>query len=220
MRSKYHALSGKFGRLAIIRRAANSLNNMVQYVCWCDCGRMTTVRGSHLARGESKSCGCLKREVGEITRITSTTHGHSRSGKYGESSPTYESWSSMKYRCHSAKHPSHHRYGGRGITVCERWHKFENFLQDMGERPEGMEIGRKDNDGGYFKGNCRWETPAQNSRNTSKNLILTFDGKSMCLTEWSEVCGIGTTTIKQRLLRGWSIQKSLTQPVQYQRRTA
>lgn len=95
-------------------------------------------------------------------RGLASNHGHCVGGK---SSPTYRSWTHMKNRCFSTKHHAYHRYGGRGITVCGMWLKFEPFLEDMGVRPKGMSIDRRDNDGNYEPGNCKWSTPAEQASN-------------------------------------------------------
>ncbi|MFE0766129.1 hypothetical protein [Streptomyces smyrnaeus] len=123
--------------------------------CVCDCGTPRTVLFGEW--GKTKSCGCLRREV---TAARSTTHGHSRTSIYG-------TWADMVARCTRPTHQRWADYGGRGITVCERWRDFANFLADMGERPAGMELDRIDNDRGYEPGNCRWadgSTQAKNRR--------------------------------------------------------
>ncbi len=103
---------------------------------------------------------------GEKT-VDNTVHGHRRRGYR---SPTYYSWCAMKERCNRPKHPRYARYGGRGISVCDRWHFFENFLFDMGERPEGKNLDRIDNDSGYYKENCKWSNPKEQANNRCNNL--------------------------------------------------
>lgn len=105
------------------------------------------------------------------------------------------------------------RWGGRGITVCDRWKQFENFVADMGECPEGMSIERIDNDKGYFPENCKWATGKEQSRNTVRNRLLTVDGKTMPLVAWSERTGLSRTVITQRIdSYGWPVKKAIRTP--------
>ena len=121
----------------------------------CDCGREVNVARASLARGTSKSCGCLRMNAGSRTR----THGMSKT-------PTWVSWMSMKDRCLRPTNRCWMDYGGRGIVICQRWlESFENFLADMGERPEGMTLDRINVGGNYEPGNCRWATPTEQRRN-------------------------------------------------------
>jgi hypothetical protein len=113
-------------------------------------------------------------------------------------------WSSMVRRCTNPRNKAFPAYGGRGITVCDRWRDFTNFLADMGECPEGLSIDRKDNDKGYEPGNCRWATQSEQCRNTRRNVILTLNGVSHCLVEWAEITGINYGTLNDRIRRGWS----------------
>ena len=124
----------------------------------------------------------------------------------------YTSWASMKRRCGDPENQDYHLYGGRGITVCDRWMKsFYDFMADMGPRPSRKHmLDRKNNDGNYEPGNCRWATPLQSGRNTRKNKRITFSGKTLCLSEWSEETGFSQDVIQARLSRGWSIEETLT----------
>jgi hypothetical protein len=154
-----------FSRLTVVARAVN-LNHSVRYECSCSCGKTVTAYKNMLTSGRQKSCGCLRRET---TTARSTTHGHKpRQG----AAATYNSWANMRARCTRVTHPRYKDWGGRGITVCERWAKFENFLADMGEKPGGMTLERKDNSKGYSPENCVWATPAQQAANT-RNFKLT-----------------------------------------------
>jgi len=119
----------------------------------------------------------------------------------------------MFQRCYNPNGTKYADYGGRGITVCDRWLKFENFYADMGDRPEGMEIDRfPDNDGNYEPGNCRWATRPEQMRNTRANRMITFQGRTQCLTDWANEIGVGCSTICTRLARGWSLERALTTP--------
>lgn len=137
------------------------------------------------------------------------THGHAF---VGNRSPEYRTWNNMTQRCTNPKHTNFHRYGGRGITVCERWlNSFAAFLEDMGPKPTPKhEIERKDNDKGYSPDNCRWATHKEQCRNFGRNRLLTFDGKTMCISAWAEHLGIHRQTLKHRLDSGWTLERALT----------
>jgi hypothetical protein len=120
----------------------------------------------------------------------------------------------MVRRCYDANSASYDRYGANGIGVCDRWREsFENFLADMGERPDGATIDRIDNARGYEPGNCRWATTAEQARNRTDNHTLTFNGRTMVMTDWAAEIGISVFTLSDRLRRGWSVDRALTTPV-------
>jgi len=193
----------RFGRLTVLGRMDNDKVGGSKWLCQCVCGTRTVVFGGHLRSGHTTSCGCLQKEV-------VTKHGHSTTAN----SQTYRSWDHMIQRCNNINNKYYHNYGGRGITVCQRWENFTNFLEDMGERPSGLTLDRIKNDKGYCKSNCQWATRKQQQRNRRTNRLLSHNGKTQCLIEWSEDTGISTSTIKYRLHKGWSTKKALTTPVQ------
>ncbi len=120
----------------------------------------------------------------------------------------------MKKRCLNPKEPAYPNYGGRGITVCERWlGSFQNFLDDMGECPEGLTIDRVDNSLGYYKENCRWATDLEQGNNTRRNVIKEYLGEKMTVSQWARRLNIPTTAIYHRLDRGWTFAKIVTTPV-------
>ena len=126
----------------------------------------------------------------------------------------YRSWRSMKQRCLCPADPFFHRYGGRGIKVCERWLVFENFYEDMGARPPGHVLDRRDNNGDYTPENCRWVPQKVNQRNRSSNTLLTHEGQTLPLTTWAEKLGINPETLSTRLGKlGWPVERALTQPL-------
>lgn len=130
-------------------------------------------------------------------------------GYYG--TPTYRSWRSMKNRCLNKNQPSYAHYGAVGISICERWNSFENFLSDVGERPAGTSLDRHPDKGGnYEPGNVRWATRKQQQRNMKSNKPLFYNGMALLLVDWSHLTGISESTINGRLRCGWPIAKALT----------
>lgn len=195
-----------FGKLKVLEfagcwRGPNAKSTRGYFRCQCECGTIAIFDGSNLRTGLTKSCGCAR----------NVTHGETSKGTI---SHEYKCWSNMKARCLYKSTKYWDRYGGRGIKVCERWlNSFENFLADMGRCPQGMTIGRIDNDGHYTPSNCRWETRTQQQRNRSNSRRFTFKGQSKTVPEFAESVGISERTIRSRLQYGWSIYKALTTPV-------
>jgi hypothetical protein len=147
-------------RFTIIRVAAQSKKGISAYLCRCICGTERLIPAYRI--GKTQSCGCLQREISrQVTAQRNLKHGH----HIGGPSKTYRSWQNMLTRCENPKYIQYADYGGRGIKVCKRWHKFKNFLADMGERPAGRSLDRYDNDKNYTPDNCRWATPKQQANN-------------------------------------------------------
>lgn len=119
----------------------------------------------------------------------------------------------MMGRCYTPAHKSFAHYGGRGITVCERWRDFANFLADMGECPPGLTLDRKDNDGHYDPGNCRWATQKEQQNNRSITRFLEFNGQRRSMKEWADTLGINYQTLFSRVQGGWPVERILTEPV-------
>ena len=197
----------KFHRLTVLEFAGLSKNKSRLYKCQCDCGRIVIKRGCQIRKGQIKSCGCYRREDSAKKGRATATHHHCVNGKW---TPTYRSWSAMRDRCTRKTHPHYARYGGCGITICERWQKFENFLADMGIRPEGKTLDRIDGSEGYSPENCRWATPKEQQRNMRSNRLLALHGQTKCISEWSEITGLRYSTIRERLNRGWTIERALS----------
>lgn len=161
-----HKLAGKrFMRLRVIARAGSNKHGFSIWKCICDCGNERVVAAGALLRGDTKSCGCLRSDRSRERASQRVTHGHC---KNGVETPTYRSWHSMKNRCTNPKTCNWKEYGGRGITVCERWQGergFQNFLADLGERPEGQTLERLNVNGNYQPSNCCWATYSEQRRN-------------------------------------------------------
>ena len=192
----------KFHRMLVVAFAGRAPNKSILVRCQCDCGNFKVVRLCALLRSEIKSCGCYRRELSASQRAT-LKHGRSHS-------PTYNSWAAMKFRCLNEHHVAYKSYGGRGITICQRWHdSFENFLEDMGERPLGYSLDRIDPDGNYEPGNCRWATARIQGNNRRSNRFLNSDGITLTLSEWADVTALKKSTIRERLKRGWSLEQAL-----------
>lgn len=204
---KFQDLTGKnFGKLTVVGFAG--INKKTTYwFCRCSCGNIVNIHASNLKRAQTESCGCLA--VDSVIE-RSTKHGHAAKGNI---SPTYQSWNAMISRCQSEGNSDYERYGGRGINVSERWQKFENFLEDMGERPKGMTLDRKENDKGYCTENCRWATIKEQQNNRRCNHFLTFNGKTQTITQWAEEIYMKPITLSKRIQGGWPVEKALTKSV-------
>ena len=164
----------------------------------CDCGGQAVVTMNSLRRGLSQSCGCLMRER---TAASNTTHGETRSR---DISSEYGTWCAMKNRCYNPSTKSYQNYGARGITVCDEWRDdFAQFLKDMGRRPPGLTIERKDNDGPYAPWNCVWATRNTQARNKRGLLFVTVDGQRMNLVDACAALGLPYHAVHHRILRGW-----------------
>ncbi len=199
----------RFGRLTVLKRMDKNKWGNYRWLCKCICGKEKIVLDYDLKNGNTKSCGCLRKEQ---TRERFTTHGHLKGGVV---STTYQSWLSMIQRCTNLNNKAYKYYGGRGITVCKRWLEFENFLQDMGEPPTNKhQIDRINNDGNYCKENCRWATRTEQQRNTRRSHMISFCGKTQCLVAWAEELNINYSTLSSRIfILGWSVEKAFTTPV-------
>lgn len=191
-------LAGKiFGRLEVIRRHGSDAYHRAVWLCRCICGQEKLCTTHALTIGQTKSCGCLSIDK---VRARSLRHGHYAIGS--ETNATFETWKHMHARCKNESDVGYHNYGGRGIAVCERWEDFGNFLVDMGRRPEGTSIERKDNDGNYEPSNCVWATPKEQGNNNRRNVHVTLSGVTLPVSEWAARLKIKPQTIYCRLLRG------------------
>jgi hypothetical protein len=187
-------LSGlRFGRLLVLSRQGKN------WKCLCDCGNEKNIYGNSLTKGATISCGCFFKEQA-VSRMT--THGKCYTSEY-------RIWRDMIGRCVNQKNKRFKDYGGRGISVCERWRKFENFSADMGQRPSSAHsIDRINNDGNYERSNCRWATTSQQAFNRRNNRVIIIDNQKIVFTEACRKFNLHRNTVHARLLRGWSIEQA------------
>ncbi len=192
----YTRIGRKYGRWTVEEYAGRG-----HWKCRCDCGEVRVILTSSLTSGNSSSCGCFKKDF-------HTTHGLSYT-------PERNVHMMMLQRCYNPKHDAYPDYGGRGIAVCTRWlgkDGLANFYADMGPRPDGHKIDRIDNDGPYSPENCRWATEAQQQRNTSRNVNITWDGRTMCAKDWAKEKGMSYQTFLYRV-EVWGVELAMTEPV-------
>lgn len=196
----------KFDRLEVLKRVDNAKDGHTRWLCSCVCENEVIVWGKHLKNGHTKSCGCLRKELAVQRWLK---HGYYVEGKEFK---VYQVWADMIARCTNPNHNAWKDYGGRGITVCEKWLKFENFNKDMGNKwKPGLTIERKENNQGYNKENCEWATRKKQMRNTRDNLYVTYNNKTQLLIEWSEKTRIPYKILWDRIYKlGWSPEKALT----------
>ena len=179
-----------FGRLKVLRSTDSRDNCNVVWKCKCECGTVLNLPGRTLTQGSNVSCGCYRRECGQAR----TTHGHTINNTM---SAEYQSWRAMIARCTDDSHPAFDRYGGRGIKVCKPWYAFDNFIRDMGTRPDGSQLDRIDNDKGYCKTNCRWVSKRKNANNKSNNRVTEYKGKTYTIAQLSRKLGITRYEVKR-----------------------
>lgn len=194
----------KFGSWLCVSYAAKGY-----WLCHCDCSVERLVFGADLRRGKSTGCGCIadKKFAEKLIK-----HGGARRGK---ELPEYWVWKSMMGRCYIPKITHYSYYGGKGITVVERWHSFINFFDDMGKRPTPLHtIDRIDGNAAYSPENCRWATRGEQVRNRMSTHWITLNGETKCLTDWARQYNIKPATLASRLTNGWDIIKALNTKVQ------
>lgn len=194
----------RFGRLLVVSRHGRDSRNNATWNCLCDCGNTTIVNTADLNK-HRKSCGCFARER---MAALNKTHGlsHTRA---------FRSWTKAKQRCFDPKHVAFHKYGGAGITMCDKWkNSFADFYSDMGEPPTPRHsLDRIENTKGYEPGNCRWASKKQQSDNSQWPRLITFRGETKNLSEWARSLGMDINSVRTRIkILGWSVERALTEP--------
>ena len=201
---KFRDLTGqKFGKFTVVKYIGQNSSKRSTWLCRCDCGTEKIMNGHRLTSGDIKSCGCSRKG----------NKGRETHGMCG--TKIYSLWKSIRARCYKKNFVQYKDYGGRGIKVCNRWQKFENFLEDMGDTiPKGMSIDRIDNDGDYSPENCRWATRFEQANNKRDNIFITYNGETLTLSQWSRKLNIKYMTLYHRLKSyKWSIEKSFTESI-------
>lgn len=179
-------------------RTGKGSKSAAVFECSCDNRRVVLIV-ANVKNGHTLSCGCVSRDV-----VTERNYRHGKS-----KTNTYNVYRTMRARCENVRTKAYSQYGGRGITVCERWKSFEAFFGDMGDA-NGMTLDRVDVNGPYSPENCRWTSWKVQQRNRRNNRLLTFDGITMCSAEWADKTGLSQSMINLRLKRGWTIEQTLT----------
>lgn len=198
-----HDLTGRqFGLWTAIEYSGEKDKfGVLLWICRCQCGTQRPVKASNLRSGTSTNCGCQGRNF---------KHGLTKTR-------TFKSWDSMRQRCLNPNDPTYHRYGARGISICERWSSFEAFLADMGERPDGTSLDRIKNDQGYEPGNCRWATPKEQQANRDVTLFITANGVRKTLREWAAELNVPPSTLQSRIAKGWQPDDVVSVPIRPKR---
>jgi len=192
MPPKLNLTGQRFGRLLVICEGPKARPNAgSKWRCVCDCGVDVITETGALRSGHTKSCGCLHRD---IMREKSTTHGQ-------QGTPEYRAWAAMIGRCTIKSHSSYRNYGGRGISVCERWRLYEQFREDMGNRPAGSTLDRINTNGNYELENCRWATKEQQDNNKRTSVFVTFEGRTMTYSQWARELGSDPSVLRQRWIK-------------------
>ena len=198
---KYDLLGKTFGRLKVISYKSG------YWKCSCSCGNITHVKTSSLVSGRTQSCGCLQKER---AIAACTKHG-------GTNTRLYSIWRNMKCRCSCPTASKYEIYGGKGISVCPDWKRFEGFRDWalLHGYSDDLSIDRINSNGNYCPENCRWVSYKVQANNTSQNHIISFCGKSMDISEWAEYLGFSYKVLSERIRRGWSIKRAFTTSTQY-----
>ena len=206
--NKIDMIGKRYGRLTVISQSESIKPGRLMWLCKCDCGNECVARGISLRRGDRKSCGCLSSENARQRALEHVTHGQSKTR-------LYQIWFNMRSRCNKVSNSDDHRYGARGIKVCEEWdNSFKSFYDwSMANGyQDDLTIDRIDNDSNYAPHNCRWVNSKVQNNNTRRNHYVTYGGETLTIREWSRKQGINPNTLHSRLVKyGWSVERALTE---------
>lgn len=213
---KLDIVGKRFGRLTVLEDDGSRTNKgMVIWHCVCDCGNHVHVPTSYLTTGDTRSCGCLFKE---IARQPNTLR-HGDASPNGEHTRIYESWHQMRKRCVNPKDRAYPNYGGRGIKVCEEWNQYENF-RDWALKhgyDDNLTIDRIDVNGDYEPSNCRWADHITQGNNRRNNRHIEYNGETHTLKEWSRILGMSSETLGRRLDDGWNMDDAFNKPVRHRK---
>lgn len=199
MPNKLQLTGCHFGMVIVLSEGGRDKHGAILWNCECNCGNASIIRGSSLTSGRVKSCGCGVL----IAASAPKTHGESHL-------PLYRRWQSMLSRCQNPNNSEYRNYGGRGISITERWQSYEGFAADMKQGFDAtLELDRIDVNGNYGPENCRWTTRKEQQRNKRSNHLITWNDKTLPAIEWALLLGIKPNTLIYRLRRGWPIGKAL-----------
>lgn len=195
-----------YGKLTVIKRVPRAIktdkNNAVYWLCKCECGNIKIIEGSRLRDGEATDCGCVSKSK------------YIRNLRYG--TKLYDVYRAMLKRCYNSNVKNYKNYGGRGITVCYNWRNnfmsFYDWAINNGYK-NGLTLDRMNNDGNYEPSNCRWVGYDIQENNTSRNKLLTYNGKTMSISQWCKILNVNASTLFARCRYGWSTEDILTKPV-------
>lgn len=198
----------RFGRLVALKYEGRTKSYQSRWLVLCDCGNQTIVLAGALKSKKTQSCGCLQRER---TSKAKTTHGlyHDQNRRRSKLNRV---WCTMKERCQNPNSKSFKDYGGRGITICDEWQKYQPFFvwAMLHGYQEGLQIERMNNDGNYEPDNCRWATKKEQGKNKRNNITISFNGKTQILREWADELQVDRRLLEARVKRGWPPERILT----------
>jgi hypothetical protein len=194
----------KFNYLTVIEHAGKNDINKHLYLCKCDCGNTTITVGESIKSGNTKSCGCMRKQMIVDKNFK---HGYAKQ-------PMYNVWCTVKDRCLNPNNKSYANYGGRGICLSKDWDDYKNFHRDMSfTYKHGLTLERVDNEKGYSKDNCVWASRITQCNNTRRNHLIEYEGKILTVSQMSREYNMKPYIVQKRISSGWSIEKALLTPI-------